>query len=239
MEKTEILKHLQKFIESKQHVKCDKKTARLYSVLQSIHEEHLSLGNLPNYFFAYLECNSTGVGRSSFEGCETQRTVARDYVTDEYLFVDGHIGTCEKGLSLFFLKPNQTIHYHQKGDIIKLAKRYGMQLHAQYFSDLNFRVSDHRLNRHTVQVTQGPFSYPIRPIFATISKKGEKITVGYVYEKDGKEHIIIEPEMSRNTSTSENSGCTSWMFLSIIFPPLLIVVFFFYLFQSQKERMIG
>lgn len=240
MEKSQILNHLGKFIESRQKNEVDKKTARLLQVLKTVTEDSISFGDAPKYFFAYIECNSTGVGTSRFQGTETQRTVARDYITDEHLFIDGHVGAGVKGLELFYLKPNQTINYRLKSDIIKVAKEYGFQLHMQHFRDLNFTLSDHRLNRHTVKVTKGPFAYPIRPIFATISQKGEKIAIGYIYEKDGKEYIIIEPEDPAEIKKAANkSGCAPWMFLGFVFPPIFLVAIFVWLVKAQKERWVG
>ena len=240
MENKKILNHLQEFIESKQKQETDKKTERTLSVLKSITEDSISIGNTPQYFFANIKCNSTGVGRSSFQGTETQRTVAQDYITDEYLFIDGHVGAGAKGLSLFYLKPNQTINYYQKSDIIKVAKEYGFQLHLQYFRDLNFMLYDHRLNRYTVNVTKGPFTYPIRPILATISEEGDKMTIGYIYEMNGQEYIIIEPDdVDKIGKAAKKSGCAPWMFLGIIFPPIWLVAGFIWLVKAQKERMRG
>ena len=118
-----------------------------------------------------------------------------------------------------------------------MAKSEGFRLHSQYFRDLNFTVYDHRLNRHQVNVTKGPFTLPIRPIIATISEKGDKITIGYVYEKDGKEFIIIEPEDPGKLG--KKSGCAPWMYLGIIFPPILLVALFVWLARGQAERMTG
>ena len=144
------------------------------------------------YFRAVIDCNSTGVGESSFEGTKTQRTVALDYTTQEHLYIDGHIGAGEKGLSIFVLKPGETTLYHSKDDIVKVAKRQGYELHLQNFRDLNFRLTDHRLNRYNVRVTKGPVSYPIRPILARYNDKGDMCTIGYLYEQDGVEYIIVK-----------------------------------------------
>ncbi|MBQ8311562.1 MAG: hypothetical protein IJX80_11180 [Clostridia bacterium] len=240
MEKKEILYYLCDFIESKQKNETDKKTERLLSVLKSVTEEAISFGDAPSYFFAYIECNSTGVGTSSFQGTETQRTVARDYVTDEYLFIDGHVNAGAKGLSLFFLNPNQTINYYKKSDIVKVAKEFGFRIHLQYFQDLNFTLSDHRLNRHTVKITKGPFTYPIRPIFATVSEQGEKITIGYIYEKDGQEYIIIEPEdYGEVRKKAHKSGCAPWMLFGLVFPPIFLVALLVWMIKAKKERMVG
>ena len=235
MERSEVLKHLKNFIDRKKQEQQDKKTARLLSALEFVTEQGITFGNCPKYFFARMECNSTGVGTSSFKGTETQRTVALDYVTDEYLFIDGHVGAGAKGLSLFFLKKGEIVNYYKKSDIEKVAKHYGFQRHLQDFRDLNFILTDHRLNRHQVHITKDPFSFPIRPIIATISKKGEKMTVGYVYEKEGKEYILIEPEEIKGES--ENSGCAPWMFLSILFPPLIIIAIIVWLSKSKLKSM--
>lgn len=241
METKDILKHLQSFIQEKQN-NVSNKEAIDYSALKSIREENVFLGDAPKYFFARIECNSTGVGESRFEGTKTQRTVARDYVTDERLFIDGHIEAGAKGLSLFYLQPGQTINYFSKDDIVKVAKEYGYQLHLQHFRDLNFLLTDHRLNRHTIKITQGPFSYPIRPIFAVINEKGEKITIGYIYEKDGEEYIIIEPEDPQKYEKDQKKrkiGCAIFILIGLFCPLALPILLLVWYVKYKKERMRG
>ena len=236
MEKTEILRHLRSFIQSKENGELDKKTAQAIEVWKSIKEEDVVIGNFPKYFWAYISCNSTGVGTSSFGGTETRRTIARDYVTDEYLFVDGDMAAAQKGFSLLLLKDGENINFYSIQDTVKLAKQQGYRLHAQEFHDLNFAMSDHRLNRHKVNVTKGPFSIPIRPIYAIVSDEGQQITVGYVYEKDGMEYIIVEPE---DPAQKKKKRFALWLLLGFIFPPIWLVALFFWLVKSTKERWIG
>ncbi len=240
MERKTITDALQRYVASKRGDVHDPKGAQYLSMLSSITEEDLSFGEPPTYFYAYMTCNSTGVGRSSFQGTETQRTVALDYDTDEYLFIDGHVGAGEKGLSLFYLKPGQVIHFYKSSDIPRVAKEFGFQLHLQSFRDLNFTMHDHRLNRHTVNVTREPFTCPIRPIFATTDQKRERFTIGYLYEMDGKEKLIIEPEDPKAANKSESAtGCSPWMLLSFLFPPLILVAGIVWIARVQKERMRG
>ena len=239
MEKSSIIKKLKEYLLTQEGKTASKKEQSFLDSLHAVNEETLLLGEVPKYFFAQIECNSTGVGESSFEGTKTQRTIARDYTTDEHLFVDGHVGAGEKGLSLFFLKEGQTINFYPKSDILKVAKEYGFQLHLQYFRDLNFRLTDHRLNRHTVNITRKPFSYPIRPIFAVISEKGDKATIGYVYEMNGAEYIIIEPQDPSTIQKENPLGLKPWMLLSFLFPPLLIVVAIMVMANIFKKRWRG
>lgn len=224
MEKREILKHLRDFIEAKKGTDVDKGLLRTLEALENVKEEDILIGEEPKLFNAYMECNSTGVGESRFEGTKTQRTVALDYVTDEYLFADGHMGAAQKALSLFVLKPEETTTFRSKEDIAKAAKEYGFILHSQKFRDLNFLMVSHRLNRYTTKITKGPKSYPVRPIFAKLDDKKDPFTIGYVYVKDGAEYIIIEPEEASGFGKLANSfGCAPWMFLGLIFPPILVV----------------
>lgn len=239
MTNKEIITHLQKHIETK--AQTDSKTSKLQDYLKDITEEDIIIGEDVKYYNAYIECNSTGVGESSFEGTKTQRTVALDYVTKEYLFVDGHIGAGEKGLSIFVLKSGETTQYYSTNDIVKIAKRHGFELHSQKFRDLNFILTDHRLNRHKVHITKGPKSYPIRPILARYNDKGDICTIGYLYEKDGLEYIIIEPAeiVSDEKNFLKKIGCSPWMLLGIGFPPLLIVAIIVMLVKYYKERFVG
>lgn len=236
MENALIIQHLQRFLAEQDGKPTDKRTACLYAKLRSVTEDEISLGNPPSYCFACLRCNSTGVGKSSFEGTETQRTVARDYVTDEKLFIDGHIGAGVKGLELFYLKQGEQILYYDLKESARAATEYGFRIHQQYFRDLNFMLTDHRLNRHTVELTKKPFQYPIRPIFATLRHDGTKITVGYLYEKDGREFVLIEPELPDRKQRNDGIGCAPWMLLGIVFPPVLIAAGICLLVKYGKRK---
>ncbi len=237
MEIKEIIAHLQKHIET--ITETDEKSKKLMDYLKDVTEEDIMIGEEVKYYNAYIECNSTGVGESSFGGTKTRKTVSLDYVTDEYLFVDGHTGAGGKGLSLFVLKPGETTQYFSKNDIVKIAKRRGYELHSQNFSDLNFIMTDHRLNRHNVHITKGPKSYPIRPILATYNDKGDICTIGYLYEKDSLEYIIIEPEeiISDEKNFLKKIGCAPWMLFGIVFPPILIIAIFVILVKYNKQRL--
>ncbi len=201
------------------------------NMLEAVTEDDISFGDCPNYFHAYLKCNSTGVGTSSFEGSKTQRTVSMDYNTDEYLFIDGHESTAVKGLEIFYLKPDEVVNYYSKKDMKKIANSYGIKLHHQQFSDLNITLNNHRVNRYTANITKGPFSYPIRPIFVSVFDVEQPILVGYVYEKEEEEYIIIELEESRLKGKNK-SGCSPWMLLGIIFPPILIIAIIVMLYRT-------
>ncbi len=156
------------------------------------------------------------------------------------MFIDGHLGAGQKGLSMFVLKPGQTTLYYAKEDIVKVAKSYGFDLHSQNFRDLNFMITDHRLNRYNVKITKGPKSYPIRPIMARVNDKGDTYTIGYLYEQDGAEYIIIEPDdISKTGKLLKKFGWAPWVVLGIVFPPSLIIAFIVWYVKYKKKRMIG
>lgn len=236
MENAVIIQHLHQFLDEQESKPPNKEAAALFASLKKVPAEGISLGNPPSCFFARLVCNSTGVGKSSFEGTQTRRTVALDYVTDELLFIDGHVGAGAKGLSLFYLKPGETINYYDLKESWRPATAYGYKLHLQSFRDLNIQLEDHRLNRHSVEMTKGPYRFPIRPVFATLPDDGTKVTIGYVYEMNGQEYIIIEPEIP--AGKEEKPGCAPWMYLGIIFPPILIVAAFKLLFVPYFKRRV-
>ena len=236
MDNKEIIAHL------KEHIKTsgetDTKTKKIFDCLKDITEEDIVIGEDVKYYRAYIECNSTGVGESSFGGTKTRKTVSLDYTTEEHLFVEGHIGAGEKGLSIFVLKPEETTEFYSTNDIVKIAKKRGFELHSQKFRDLNFLLTDHRLNRYNVRITNGPKTYPLRPILARYNDKGDVCTVGYLYEKDGVEHIIIEPSeiVDDKKNLLKKLGLAPWMLLGIICPPVLIAAVFVVLFKFFKER---
>ena len=137
------------------------------------------------------------------------------------------------------MKRGQSIRYYSKNEIVKLAKETGYQLHLQYFSDLNYYLHDHRLNRYSVNVTEGPFTYPIRPIIASVSEDGDKFTLGYIYEKDGQERILIEPDEEAALTDESRKGCSGWKLLGFLFPPILLIQFLVKFFKAEQERMRG
>ncbi len=225
MDNANILTELSKYVDTLQTIKPpDKKTKNQIATLSKIKAEDISLGDSPNYFFARIECNSTAVGSSYYNGTETRRTVARDYTTPEYLFIDGHEETGKKGLELFYLKQGQTINYYLKKNILKVANSYGLRLHMRDFRDLNFTLSSHRINRHKVHITKDPFSFPIRPIYAQIANSENKFVLGYTYEDGEKKHIVIEPEKKAFEKNSILDRGFFKILLWIFCPPLAIIL---------------
>ena len=225
MDNANILTELNKYVDTLQKSNpTDKKIKRQIATLSAIKAEDITLGSPPNYFFARIECNSTAVGSNYYNGTETRRTVAKDYITPEYLFIDGHEETGKKGLELFYLKQGQTINFHLKKNILKIANSYGLRLHMRDFSDLNFTLSSHHINRHKVNITKDPFSFPIRPIYIQIADSENKFVLGYTYEIDEKKHILIEPEKK---AFEENCILDRKIFkvlLWIFCPPLAIIL---------------
>lgn len=238
MEKKIVIEQLKKYLvtEFKTDDKDSKK--KFLSIVEGLTEDDISFGPLPTFFYGYLQCNSTGVGESSFGNTETRRTVARDYRTDELLFIDGHEDTCRKGLQLFLLKSGQTVVYYKKSEAETIAKRQGFEIHRQYFSDLNITLRDHRLNRYQLHYTKEPFTLPIRAIFGK-TKQDEKFVLGYVYTKNETEHIVFEIQEPPKAEKSKlSTGCLLGL-LGLVFPPLWIGLLFYELVKAQKKRMIG
>lgn len=222
MSKLNVLNYLNECIEKElENEDISKQRRQFLYALKNVTVDDITFGDTPSYFCAYLTCNSTGVGTSSFGSSTTQRTVSMDYTTDELLFIDGHEGTAVKGLEIFYLNPGEVINYHKKSDMKKVANSYGVKLHSQQFHDLNISLNDHRVNRYKANITKSPFSYPIRPIFVAMFEVEQPILVGYIYELEGQEYIIIElkEEQMREKSSSIFSP---WMLLGLIFPPILI-----------------
>ena len=236
MTKSSILQYLKQYVRKELQTGnyIDKKAEKIFTIIESAAEEDIILGDCPNYFCAYMECNSTGVGTSYFEGTTTQRTVALDYTTDQYLFIDGHEGAAVKGLEIFYLKEGETINYYRKDSIRDLADMYGSDLHIQNFRDLNFLIKSHRLNRYTVKVTKGPFSYPIHPIFLASINKEHPTLVGYVYTIDETDYIIVDFK-DVEVERKKRSWFSPWMLLGFFFPPLFIVALFVIFYRISKQ----
>lgn len=212
----------------------DKKTEKIYSGIMDASEDDLLFGECPSSFRAYAVCNSTGVGTSSYEGTKTQRTVALDYTTEEYLFVDGHEGAALKALEIFYLKPGETTDYCHKDKLNDIVTNYGLQLHIQQFRDLNFVISSHRLNRCTVKITEEPITYPIRPLYLAMEGSKQPVLVGYAYVKDETRYVILDLK-EINIFHNKKSCFSPWMLLGLLFPPLLIVALLVGLYRIATQ----
>lgn len=224
MTKAYVLQQLKQLVKQKLQSGdiVDKKTEKVYSGIMTASEDDLLFGDCPSSFRAYAVCNSTGVGTSSYEGTKTQRTVALDYTTDEYLFVDGHEGAALKALEIFYLEPGETTNYYHKDKLKDVITNYGLQLHLQQFRDLNFTLSSHRLNRYTVKITEETITYPIRPLYLAVEGSKEPVLVGYAYVKDETRYVILDPK-EVNLFHNKKSCFSPWMLLGFLFPPLLII----------------
>lgn len=215
-----LKQHIQKRLQSSDDITREER--KIFSSIESASAEDIIFGEYPSFFCAYMECNSTGVGTSHFGNTTTQNTVALDYTTDQYLFIDGHEGAAIKGLEYFVLKPGETANYYKKSSIKDLAEAYGFELHLQRFRDLNISLTSHRLNRCNVKITRDPTSLPIRPIFLATPKSNKPILVGYGYIENSEDYIIVDFN-DVNTSKNSRSCFSPWMLLGFLFPPLLVI----------------
>lgn len=232
MTKSAILQYLRQHAQKRLRSGDDisKKEKKIFSYIESASAEDIVLGEYPNYFCAYMECNSTGVGTSSFGNSTTQHTVALDYTTDQYLFIDGHEGAAVKGLEYLVLRPGETADYYKKSYIKDLAESYGYNLHLQRFRDLNILLNSHRLNRYAARITKGPTTLPICPIYLAVSNSSKPILVGYKYTENGNDYII--PDFDDIDTSKKRRSCFSpWMLLGLIFPPILIIAFFVVIYR--------
>lgn len=236
MTKTLILQYFQNYAQTHQNDEgVSKNLGALYSEILKATEKDILLGECPSYFCAYMKCNSTGVATSMYKGTETQRTVALDYITDEYVFIDGHEGAGRNGIGVFVLKPgDEPVICYSKDSMEKLAEKYGFELHIQQFKDLNFLYKSHRLNRYNAVVTKGPVKLPIRPVFLSILTAEQPICIGYVYEKDNKEYFIVDFQ-DVDKPKKKNTVFSWWMLLGFVFPPIFLVALPVIIFRAIKN----
>lgn len=234
--KSIILQYFQNYAQNHQSDECvSKNLSTLYLDILKATEKDILLGECPSCFRAYMKCNSTGVATCVYGGTETRRTVALDYVTDEYVFIDGHEGAGAKGLGLFILKQDDApIECYTKNQMEKLAEKYGLKLHTQQFRDLNFYIKSHRLNRYNAVITEGPITFPIRPVFLSTITVEQPILLGYVYEMDDKEYFIVDFQ-DIDKPKKKKTVFSWWMLLGIIFPPVFLVALPVIIFRSIKD----
>ncbi len=197
----------QAFAERKQ-IKENKRKAKelekMINTLSSITENQLTIKKSV-LFRACMICNSTAVG----EGSNVQRTVARDYITDEYWFVEGDCRAAKKAFSMFPDQFDPNIHFYRETDMERVAEYYGFrEIHAPYFRSLNMRAyaHNHHLNSIDWKEIGDPIFLPVRAITIPISRKCQDFLIGFICEKDGEEHILIEPDDLKSPTSGETGA---------------------------------
>lgn len=225
--KRHILQQLREYI---QNARTNGTKTYDLSVLEKIGEDDIIIGEQASCYFARIHGNATGEGTSYFQNTTTRRTVNMDFTSPEYLFVKGHEQAAKYAMEMYYLQEGQTLNYYTESLIDDLTYMAGFKAMQQNMSDLNFSApGPFRINRSQVIVTNGPLTFPLRPILAKVSPKEKLITLGYVYEKEGTTYIYIEPS---ELPKDEKSGSKKWRSCLTVLSTIWILFIAFFILKE-------
>ena len=179
-------------------IKAKKKNLDFAEAIEGLKAEDIYYGDRPTLIRGYVWGNSTGSGESTYGDTTTKRTTSIDFNTDEYLFVADNntatIPTC-RAAARFVVDGFGSSDVVTKSEAHSIAEKEGKRVCRQALSDLDFNMSDCRLNRFGVQYTSDPVEVPIWPIFADINKSNGKSTsihMGYYYTYENTNYIHLD-----------------------------------------------
>ena len=145
--------------------------------------------------FGTVHGNSTAVGTKADGYSDITRTVSMDFHSDTYLFVDKSNNTTasfvRKAQSL--LKKYKDYDVKYKVEAEEIANKVGKAFCRESLNDLNFTLSEYRLNRYEL-VEKNDFTLPIREIKANTFFENTKrtVTIGYWWiDNNGDERVLI------------------------------------------------
>lgn len=189
-----IIEQLKKYINSEKIETVKKKNPNLASALSQITENDLSFSSEPVMCFGTVYGNSTAVGTKGDSYNDITRTISLDFNSDTYLFIDKRNNTTaslvRKAQILLNKYKNFDIKY--KVEAAEIAEKVGKEFCKRSLNDLNFTLSEYRLNRYEL-VEEDDFTLPVREIKAETYFEGKKrtVTIGYWWIENGEERTLI------------------------------------------------
>ena len=195
----QVIVRLQRYLKEKAWLeKATKKNPFFAHEIESLTADQISFGYQPTFVRGYITGNSTGSGESTYGDTKTKRTTSIEFNTGEKLFIADNnkalTETCRAAASYVMdgFSPSDVI---SKRDARSVAEKYGKERCREALSDLNFPMSEYRLNRYAVHTTSDAFRVPIWPIYASIQTvKGDKkdIFIGYYYTSQNDKYIHLD-----------------------------------------------
>ena len=189
-----VIDQLHQYINSEKIEAVKKKNPEFASALSNITENNIYYGNEPVLCFGTVYGNSTAVGTQGDAYNEITRTISLDFNSNTYIFVDKNTNTTASFVrkAQHILKKYQNYEVKYMIEAEEIAKKVGKQLCKRDLNDLNFQLSEYRLNRFEL-VEEDVITLPIREIKSEMFFENKKrtVTIGYIWENNGEEHVMI------------------------------------------------
>ncbi|MBO5906591.1 MAG: hypothetical protein J6Q85_00360 [Clostridia bacterium] len=199
VEKNQVIDRLRRYLNENEWLeKARNKNPDFAQAIEGIQADSIYFGDGPILSRGYVWGNSTGSGESTYGDTTTKRTTSIDFNTDEYLIVADEnaasMATC-RAATRYVLDGYNTSDVITKYEARSIAEKEGKRLCRQALSDLNFGMSECRLNRYGIEYTSEPIKVPIWPIFTDIvdsNGKSTSVHLGYYYRCDNKDYIQMD-----------------------------------------------
>ncbi len=188
-DKNALFNSLTQHIKDKWYAKASKKNPEFAKAISEITLSDISISEPPTIRRGYVEGNSTGVGKSQQGDTTYTRTVSISFSTEEYFFAEKQDAALAN-YALSVLGAHSSCHTPAEAEY--LASNYGRTQCRNNLHDLNFSMSEYRLNRYKLIYTDEPFRPPVYSVYANITNtkgKKEKVYVGHYYIRDDEEYV--------------------------------------------------
>ena len=189
VDKNLIFNSLTKYIHNEWYGKASKKNPEFANAVKEITISDVEIGDPPTLRCGYVEGSSTGVGKSQQGDTVYTRTVSVSFDTEEYFFAEKRdVTLANYALRVFGARTE----CHTPSEAASLAEKCGRTHCRNDLSDLNYSMTEYRLNRYKLIYTGDEFTPDVYPVYANINHtngKKEKISVGRCYLKDEEEYV--------------------------------------------------
>ena len=189
-----IIERFKNYLNSEKIAEVKKKNPEFVSALSNVTESDISFSSEPVMCFGNVFGNATAVGKKSDQYNETTRTISLDFNSDTFLFIDKSTNTTTdlvKKAQIVFPDINgYDVKY--KCEAREIAEKTGKFFCKQSLGDLNFSLSEFRVNRYKLE-TDNDFTLPIREICAKVlyENKPRTVRIGHWWIENDEEYIYI------------------------------------------------
>ena len=220
-----IIDRLKAYLKSGWLDKAQRKNPEFANSIARITKDDLILGNEPMACFGQVDGNATAVGTQYENGGESTYTLSLNFSSDTYLFVDKKYSTLCSTVKMAqqYFPELRGVEVKYRYEAETVAEKAGKKFCRQYLNDLNYSLSEYRLNRYKL-IEDEMFTIPMKTINAEIIVENKKKTVhiGNWYYKNGKEYVDIY--ISDIPATTKTKIIIAGIIAAVILIILLIII---------------
>lgn len=220
-----IIERINAYLNSGWLDKAQRKNPEYANAISEITKDKLIIGTDPVVCYGRVDGNATAVGTKYEDGGESKYTISLNFSSDTCLFVDKKYNTLVSTVKMAqrYFPELRGIEVRYKLEAESIAEKAGKKSCRQYLSDLNYNLSEYRLNRYNV-VEDEMFTIPMKPISAEIlvGNKNKTVHIGNVYYKDNKDYVDIY--LDDAPATTKTKLIIAGVIAAIILILILIII---------------